>query len=427
MKKMNQNKRPLEFTTVIQPEDYGPVIRSLIIRMENEEDFDWLENYRFPGRIHTRFRSDRNGQPDPRGGYYTVFPVSGPEIQWTQAFSYDPEKERNEYRKYDFPGLQCTGVVCPALERFIRRKAYTKKGITIEYMDYLPEAYSKNRKGVRTNRKGTLPLIIWLHGMGEGGVDPTLVLLGNRVTALTDVTVQCYFPENGAAVLAPQCPTMWMDFDGKGFFNDWDPERTGGKSFYTEALKGLIGKYLQLHPEIDRNRIYIGGCSNGGYMTLNMLLAMPGKFAAAFPICPAYNQTWMTMPRILEWAKVPMWVTTAATDTTVPLRDKDGKPAYADALYEKLTAYKKENKLTGRNDPCGSVLLAGHGNESGKKVRLPGFVYSRLPQVMGFTSNGAPYEYYGHWSWIPVLQDQVTKEFDQEEIHLFEWLATKHL
>ena len=147
--------------------------------------------------------------------------------------------------------------------------------------------------------------------MGEGGTDPTLVLLGNRVTALSEVTVQQYFPENGAAVLAPQCPTMWMDTDGQQHWKDENVFASNGRSFYTEVLKGLIRKYLQLHPEIDRSRIYIGGCSNGGFMTLNMILAMPDTFAAAFPICPAYHQAWMTPKRIREFAKVPMWVTAA--------------------------------------------------------------------------------------------------------------------
>ena len=390
-----KNIRNLTFTAVLQPEDYGPVLHCMIIKTETEKDHAWIRSYRFPGEIRAVIRSDEMGNPAENGAYESVFPVSGPEIEWTQGFVYDHIKERNEYREWKLPGLQCTRVVCPILERFTRRKAYTKFDITLEYMDYLPEAYH-NRKGVRTTRKGTLPLIIWLHGLGEGGTDPTLVLLGNRVTALSEVTVQQYFPENGAAVLAPQCPTMWMDTDGQQHWKDENVFASNGRSFYTEVLKGLIRKYLQLHPEIDRSRIYIGGCSNGGFMTLNMILAMPDTFAAAFPICPAYHQAWMTPKRIREFAKVPMWVTAAATDTTVPLRDSEGGPAFADALSEKM----------------------------GKRNN---FVYSRLPQVMGFDSKGLPYEYFGHWSWIPVLDDRVTKEFKGEEIHLFEWLAAKHL
>jgi predicted esterase len=408
---MDQRKS-LSFVAVLQPEDYGPVIRCLIIQAVTEENLRWLETYKFPGPVRDRFRSDSQGNQNPMGTYYTVFPISGPEISWTQGFRYNEKTDRNEYKTPELPGLKCARMVCPAANNFTRRRNFTSGKITLRYVDYLPEAYSKSRKGVRTTRKGTLPLIIWLHGMGEGGVDPTLVLLGNRVTALAEATVQCYFPETGAAVMAPQCPTLWMDVDGTGRINDWQPDLTDGYSFYTEALKGLILHYLQNHPEIDRSRIYIGGCSNGGFMTLNMLLAMPGFFAAAFPICPAYNARWMNPGRISLFSKTPMWITAAATDQTVPLRGADGNPAYADALYEKLLAYAGQESLS--------------GTKFGE-ITLPNLVYSRLPQVMGYDSQGFPYEYYGHFSWIPVLQDRITKEFDREEIHLFEWLAAKRL
>ena len=406
----------LPFMAVLQPEDYGPAVYCLIIHAPTEEDRKWLESYRFPGPIREAFRSDVHGKPSATGEFYSVFPVNGPDITWTQAFFYNRKTDRNMYKTLQLPGLLHKSTCCPALKKFIPRQTYVHKNIRLQYTDYLPEAYVLSRKGVRSTRKGTLPLIIWLHGMGEGGTDPSLVLLGNRVTALAEATVQYYFPENGAAVLAPQCPTLWMDTNGKGKINDMDPSGSMGASYYTQALQGLIKKYLSAHPEIDRKRIYIGGCSNGGYMTLNMLLAMPGFFAAAFPICPAYNAMWMTPERIVEFSKVPMWVTSAATDQTVPLRDKNGNPAYADALYEKLMAYAgtKTNNISGRGTPYGSITL-------------PNLVYSRLPQVMDYDSRGLPYEYYGHWSWIPVLQDRITKEFDGEEIHLFEWLASKHL
>ena len=156
------------------------------------------------------------------------------------------------------------------------------------------------------------------------------------------------------------------------------------------------------------------------------LFSTPGFLAAAYPICPAYHAMWMTPERIAKLAEVPIWLTAAATDTTVPLRDSQGNAAYADALFEKLNAYRAwdDARTSGPDAEKTDTLVPGAGNAG---IRLPDFVYSRLPQVMGFTSEGFPYEYFGHWSWIPVLQDRITREFDGEEIHLFEWLAAKHL
>ena len=390
----------LPFTAVLMPEDYGPVIRCMIISWKEPEELEWLEHYRFPGELLSQIRSDEYGHPDPMGMYYTIFPVNGPEIEWTKAFQWIEKTEKKVYRDLSLKGLECKRVVCPAADRFIKRRAYTKlKGadgrqLSLKYRDYLPEKY-RDRKGVRGVLKGTMPLIIWLHGAGEGGKDPSIALLGNRVTALAEETVQMYFPETGAGVLVPQCPTMWMDVDGKAHYNVAKLS-SDGASYYTAALAELIRRYIKYHPEVDRSRIYIGGCSNGGYMTIKMILEMPELFAAAFPCCMAYHAAWMTPERIRTLAKVPMWLTAAANDETVPLISETGEPAYSDALVEKLRAVSAE------------------------------VIYSRLPQVLGFTSTGLPYEYFGHWSWIPLLQDQITKEFDGEEIHLYEWLASKH-
>ena len=58
---------------------------------------------------------------------------------------------------------------------------------------------------------GKKPLIIWLHGAGEGGKDVVAAYAGNKVVALSSPEVQAFFGEGGAYVLAPQTETFWMD------------------------------------------------------------------------------------------------------------------------------------------------------------------------------------------------------------------------
>lgn len=41
------------------------------------------------------------------------------------------------------------------------------------------------------------------------------------------------------------------------------------ESCYTQALMSLIVDFVAEHPEIAPARLYIGGCSNGGYMTIS--------------------------------------------------------------------------------------------------------------------------------------------------------------
>ena len=82
---------------------------------------------------------------------------------------------------------------------------------------------------------GKRPLIIWLHGAGEGGVDPTIAYTANKAVAFSSEKVQSYF--GGAYVLAPQTRTFWMN-DGSGQYGQT------GKSIYVKALKACIDEFV---------------------------------------------------------------------------------------------------------------------------------------------------------------------------------------
>ena len=252
--------------------------------------------------------------------------------------------------------------------------SYTKGDITLKYASYGTDAMKND------NVKNAL--IIWLHGQGEGGTDPTVTLLGNKVTALSDAGIQKYFTVNGgtqgAYVLAPQSPTMWMDYDGN--FNRVDA--THKDSYYAEALWELIQKFVTENPDIDTNRIYIGGCSNGGFMTMQMIEKHADYFAAAFPIATPYTST----PELIEAIKdLPIWFTHAKNDTTVSIGDwKAGEGWWAPATF---VGYADLNT----NAIYIDLLEAGATN----------VYYSLFENV----NNGVDYS--GHYSWIWVFNDEV--------------------
>ena len=238
------------------------------------------------------------------------------------------------------------------------------------------------------------PLIIWLHGAGEGGWDPYVAILGNKVINLASKEIQSYF--GGAWLLAPQCQTMWMD-NGSGKYT-----RTG-KSKYTTALMDTIEEFIAAHPEIDRSRIYIGGCSNGGFMTMRMVIDYPEYFAGAYPVCEAlYDET--ISDRDIENIKhLPIWFTHAKVDTIVPPEET------AVPTYKRLIAAGAEN------------------------VHFS--YYERvLDQTGRFKKeDGTPYEYFGHGSWIYTLNNDCKLDFDGSPVLLngqpttiFEWLAAQH-
>ncbi len=274
----------------------------------------------------------------------------------------------------------CAGVQCPQRERF-RHGVSDHAPLPLRYGYYVPDLNG-----------GRKPLIVWLHGAGEGGTDTAIAYAGNKVTELTEEWAQEKF--GGAFVFVPQCPTMWLD-DGSGQYTD------SGKSMYVEALKaaidGFIGRYEDV---IDTDRIYVGGDSNGGFMTMRMIMDYPDFFAAAFPICEAMIDKQITDAHIDRMKDLPIWFTHAANDPVV-VPDK-----YVLPTYHRLMKAGAENVHFTYWDKIVDVH-EGFKNQAGE-----------------------PYEYMGHFSWIPMLNDDCRLDFDGkpvvfegQEVSLITWLS----
>ena len=159
------------------------------------------------------------------------------------------------------------------------------------------------------------PLVIWLHGGGEGGIDVSITLLGNEVVSLIRPQIQSHFTTEGGAdgayVLSIQCPQAWMrTANGTSSHGDYP-------SVYADVLKSCIDSFVEQHPDVDRNRIYLGGCSNGGFMTMHMLIRHPKYFAAAYPTCEAYADQFISDVQIQQLAEENIWIVQSYDDTTV--------------------------------------------------------------------------------------------------------------
>ncbi len=161
------------------------------------------------------------------------------------------------------------------------------------------------------------PLIVYLHGAGEGRGDTSgegakRAFTGNRVTALSQDPIQGYF--GGAAwVLVPQSPTFWMD-------NGAEQMGRSNQSIYAPVLKALIDEFVAEHADrVDTSRIVVAGLSNGGFMTLRMVRDYPGLFAAAAPCCaPWYNATEEDVELL---SRTPLWFTHSKGDELVDPRE----------------------------------------------------------------------------------------------------------
>ena len=254
---------------------------------------------------------------------------------------------------------------------FFRRGTFTGPSTgragdeTLTYGAYEPWALKSDGK--------QNPLIIWLHGGGEGGTDVSIALMGNEVVSLIRDDIQSHFTteggESGCYVLAVQCPTMWMN-TVFGFGHGEFP------SLYSDVLKSTIDHYLDENPDVDRDRIYLGGCSNGGYMTVNMLIRHPKFFAAAYPTCEAYADANITDNQIKTLAKENIWFVQSIDDTTVKPEE------HCMATFKRL-------------------MEAG-----AKNVWM-----SMFENVQGIDNPGQ--KLYGHFSWCYLFNDAVTASQEQ--------------
>lgn len=250
------------------------------------------------------------------------------------------------------------------------------------------------RYGYFVPRMGTgkRPLIVWLHGAGEGGADTKISYSGNKVTAMAGEEIQKKF--GGCYLFSPQCPTMWLN-DGSGTYGD------SGQSIYGKPLKAAIDEFIEKNAYgIDTDRIYIGGDSNGGFMTMRMILDYPEFFAAAFPICEALLDARISDEDIRNIRDLPIWFTHAKDDPVVPPKK------YVVPTYERLIAAGAKNV----HFTFWDGIYDMHGQFLDEK--------------------GNPWHYLGHFAWIPVFNDDCRLDYDGKpvtvegrEVTLFDWLA----
>lgn len=396
---------------VVEGFDWGPAVTKTIVSLdtpinsinasqlkviESKHAMDWTTMkdgvYSFDRTVTNAYLSDINGNPvNTASAYITIEMAVGPNDgspfyydlasglnSWTQPYDLNitlKDNVRLVSGNKIINELKITPT--PASKNLTDAELFTENTFTsgnqsLKYASFAPSADD-----------GQNPLIIWLHGAGEGGTDTTIDTLGNKVTTLVGDEIQGIM--NGAYVLAPQSPTFWMD-DGSGQYTK------DGTSKYTEVLMALIENFVDSHPDIDPNRVYIGGCSNGGFMTMNMIMKYPTYFAAAFPICEAYDDSWIT-DEMLEGIKdLPIWFTQAANDTVVDPQ-KTMLPT-----YDRLVAMNASNLHRSYFDDV---------HDTSGLYFMPDGV--------------SPHQYNGHWSWIYTLNNECV----ENGVTIFEWLASQ--
>jgi predicted peptidase len=258
-----------------------------------------------------------------------------------------------------------------------RRPVTIKRFVQGELSDPEVDAFSyhASRSGMKyrlyTPRRGRRgqPLVVWLHGGGEGGLlgdgyyDNETTLRANR-GALGFATEQAQRIFGGACVVAPQSTSFWME-DGPRF---------------APLIREIVGEVVRRN-RIDVSRISVAGCSNGGYMTMEMTTTYRDLFAAAVPICGVVQSLQPGGPRLLTDAELqaiqtPTWLVASRDDPVVPV---------------------EPNTV--------------HAHE-----QIPGSLMTLYDRVIW---NGRQFN--GHWSWIYVARNDPSVN----GTHIWEWMAAQ--
>ncbi|VBB09496.1 alpha/beta hydrolase fold [Lucifera butyrica] len=346
-----------------------------------------LEGYR---EITDVYVADKDGNAAKAGHYAVIEMKVGPTVTLGAALNFDMNTYFNNWVRSDYTITQVkpiktingniedlvidksAGNIRPIVDNFtFSHGSYA--GVSLPYASFAPKDNKRH------------PLIIWLHGMGEGGSDnPSIPISANKADMFSAPGLQSHF--GGAYVLVPQAPTYWMH----GFTGMAD-----GTSIYEKSLMGLIENYVASHKNIDASRIYIGGDSNGGYMTMVMIRDYPNYFAAAFPTCEGLRDSLISDADIEALKNSPIWFIAAKTDTILPPAD------YVVPTFKRLQ------------------------DAGAKDVHFSFF--DNVHDMTGLYKNadGSPYEYNGHWSWIYVYNDQCAEEINGQQVKLMDWLAAQ--
>jgi predicted peptidase len=405
------------YRTIIEVQDFGPVITKVIVELGQpvpqgaviEDTFNvhvektdprvaeggWGAHVEGDRTVTNAYVSDKDGNAIDQGrGKYAVLEMEiGPNDLLGSTVNYDFVSGHNDWVDYDYTITQVKGIVVQSgkggtisdlvidtfagetrvlVDDFTTGDA-TYGDITLSYADFKP-----------AKDKGKNPLIIWLHGGGEGGSDPTIAIGANKAVAFASKEAQEIY--GGAYVLAPQAPTYWMQSEN-GFAD--------GTSIYSYALISLIKDYVANNPDIDPNKIYIGGASNGGYMTMLLIRDNPGYFAAAFPVCEGLFDTRVTDEDIASMIQTPIWFVHSKNDSVL------------NPNFTSIPAYNR-------------MIAAGANN-----VYLSLFEDVRDTSGLYTNADGQPHQYDGHWSWIYVFNNGPSQIIDGVETTIMEWMAAQ--
>ena len=314
-----------------------------------------------------------------KGTYF----VPSPETTLSQY----PEKYELDVKLSDKSNMAAGGVPIKIMKIETKAASLTTSADMFKLSNFKATDGTKYNYAYYEPEKKSDTLVVWLHGLGEGGVkntDPYITLLGNEVTSLSGKEFQSTI--GSANILVPQSPSFWMDKTGKDGL-------VGGKivsdgtSVYTESLYELITSYKE---QVGAKKVIIVGASNGGFMGVVLAKTYGSEFDGYVLICEAMEDRFLTDDDINTLKNLPLYFIYSNDD---PLVTPD---TYEKPTIERLKAAGASNLKTFVSD---SVI-----NKNGEIL----------------DEDGNPYNFGGHSAWVYFFNNESNS--DDGSTTVWDWM-----
>ncbi len=258
-------------------------------------------------------------------------------------------------------------------------------------------------------------LIVWFHGNGEGDFassgNNVAQMLANRGTVAW-ATEEAQEIFGGAHVMAFQAPDTWYYAQKDGLLD----------AAYAEIQAVAQSKGVK--------KIYVSGCSAGGYMTTRMIIKYPDLFDAAMINCPALDVAdgrggeTPTDDELetIRASRTAIWLVQADDDTTVRTADcsvrlfnilTEGEPLLTSSVEQDLVS-----DFTTEETSDGKYKLTLYKTVMG----ADGTSKIVVPEDYDLDGIYTATEYSNHWSWIYTLRNNPK---DAEGNSIWSWAASK--
>ena len=244
--------------------------------------------------------------------------------------------------------------------------AYCEEGRVL-YRLYTPEA------------QGPRPLMLFLHGGGNGGYEGERDNNKHIVTDYGPINFAENYPD--LYVMAPMAVEARRDmrtFNPNRRFAQSDDLNVSGYGWCREYLGQVcdIIRRMVAEGKVDGRRIYVTGMSMGGAGTIRAMSVGADLFAACVPVCPTMTPETFA---ILKSLRRPVWVTSAYIDHTL----------YRHKYLVDAVMCLRDNG----NDDAHLTLFAPEELEKYDIAITPNLPYPRL-----FGEN--------HASWVPTYKNE---------------------